>query len=329
MLSSPNITSKSYIYNQYDSTVRTNTVVGPGSDAAVIRIKDTKKGLSISTDCNGRYVYINPRQGAMMAVAEAARNVVCSGGKPLAITNCLNFGNPKDPEVYWQFKEAVLGMGEMCRLLDTPVTGGNVSFYNETIESAVYPTPVIGMVGYLDDINNHMTANFKAKEDIIVLLGDIHPSLGGSTYLKEIYNKIEGPLATFNPQGEADLQDLCLNLINNKILHSAHDISDGGLAVALAECVVTSSGKLGAKIYIDHKLREDELLFGECPSLIVVSLNEDKLYDLVLLSKKYNIQTQTIGKVTDNNMFIINESIAINKDKLSESYNFSLEKKMR
>jgi len=329
LLSSPNITSKSFIYNQYDSTVRTNTVVGPGSDAAVIRIKDTKKGLSISTDCNGRYVYINPRQGAMMAVAEAARNVVCSGAKPLAITNCLNFGNPQDPHIYWQFKEAVSGMGEMCRLLDTPVTGGNVSFYNETIESAVYPTPVIGMVGFIENINNYMSMNFSNKDDLIVLLGDIHPSLGGSTYLKEFYNKVEGPLAIFNPQNEVNLQDLCLNLINNNIVNSAHDVSDGGIAVALAESVISSPNKLGAKIFIDHKLREDELLFGECPSIIIVSLNEDKLYDLVLLSKKYNIQTQTIGKVTDDNTFSINDSISIDKDQVFNAYNNSLEKIMR
>ena len=326
LLSHPNIASKAFIYNQYDSTVRTNTVIGPGSDSAVVRIKDTNKALAISTDCNGRYVYINPKQGAMMAVAEAARNVVCSGGKPLAITNCLNFGNPQDPEVYWQFKEAVKGMGEMCRLLDTPVTGGNVSFYNETLESAVYPTPVIGMVGLIDNVENLMDMNFLNEDDLIVLLGDIHPSMGGSTYLKQKYNKIEGPLATFNPQSEINLQELCLDLINNKIIVSAHDVSDGGIAVALAESVIESPESLSAKIYIDHKLREDELLFGECPSLIVVSLNENKLYDLVLLSKKYNVQTQTIGKVTNDAIFTINDSISIAKDQLSIAYKNSLEK---
>ena len=326
LLSHPNIASKAFIYNQYDSTVRTNTVIGPGSDSAVVRIKDTNKALAISTDCNGRYVYINPKQGAMMAVAEAARNVVCSGGKPLAITNCLNFGNPQDPEVYWQFKEAVKGMGEMCRLLDTPVTGGNVSFYNETLESAVYPTPVIGMVGLIDNVENLMDMNFLNEDDLIVLLGDIHPSMGGSTYLKQKYNRIEGPLATFNPQSEINLQELCLDLINNKIIVSAHDVSDGGIAVALAESVIESPESLSAKIYIDHKLREDELLFGECPSLIVVSLNENKLYDLVLLSKKYNVQTQTIGKVTNDAIFTINDSISIAKDQLSIAYKNSLEK---
>lgn len=328
LLSDSNISSKAYVYNQYDSTVRTNTVIGPGSDAAVIRIKDTKKGLAISTDCNGRYVYINPRQGAMMAVAEAARNVVCTGGKPLAITNCLNFGNPQDPEIYWQFKEAVLGMGEMCRILDTPVTGGNVSFYNETVKSAVYPTPVIGMVGVLEDIDNVMTMNFKKEGDLIGVIGNISPSLGGSTYLKKIYNKIEGPLSIFSPSAEIDLQSLCLDLINQKIIKSAHDVSDGGLAVALSKSISQSDGDLGAQIYIDHKLRNDELLFGECPSLIIVTFDEEKLYELVLLSQKYDVNTQTIGKVSNNGKLEINDILNLEKHKINDIYNSSFKNTM-
>ena len=330
MLSDSNIASKSYVYDQYDSTVRTNTVLAPGSDAAVVRIKGTTKGLAISTDCNGRYVYINPKQGAMMAVAEAARNVVCTGAKPLAITNCLNFGNPQDPEIYWQFKEAVLGIGEMCRILDTPVTGGNVSFYNETIKSAVLPTPVIGMVGILENINNLMTMNFKNSGDLIAVIGNISPSLGGSIYLKKIYGKIEGPLAIFNPRNEFDVQNLCLELINNKIIESAHDVSDGGLAVAISKCICMSDGDLGAKLYFDHKLRDDELLFGECPSLIIVSFREENLYELVLLSKKYNVYTQTIGKVVDNGKLEINDILKVDKNNLNkyfkESFNNTMQK---
>ena len=263
-----------------------------------------------------------------MAVAEAARNVVCSGAKPLAITNCLNFGNPQDPEIYWQFKEAVLGIGDMCRILDTPVTGGNVSFYNETVESAVYPTPVIGMVGCLDNIDNYMTMNFSNEGDLIILLGNINPSLGGSTYLQEKYNKVIGPLAIFNSSDEMNLQQLCLELINNNLINSAHDVSDGGISVAIAESMISSPNSLGAQIHIDHKLREDELLFGECPSLILASINEESLYDLVLLSKKYNIQTQTIGKVTNDNKLSINNSILISKKDISHAYNYSLEKIM-
>jgi phosphoribosylformylglycinamidine synthase II len=328
LLSDSNISSKAYVYDQYDSTVRTNTVIGPGSDAAVIRIKDTKKGLAISTDCNGRYVYINPRQGAMMAVAEAARNVVCVGAKPLAITNCLNFGSPQDPEIYWQFKEAVLGMGEMCRILDTPVTGGNVSFYNETVKSAVYPTPVIGMVGVLEDIDNTMTMNFKKEGDLIGVIGNVSPSLGGSTYLKKMYNKLEGPLSIFSPTAEIDLQSLCLDLINKKIINSAHDVSDGGLAVALSKSISKSEGDLGAQIYIDHKLRNDELLFGECPSLIIVTFDEEKLYELVLLSQKYDVNTQTIGKVSNNGKLEINDILNLDKSKINDVYNSSFKNTM-
>ena len=328
LLSDPNIASKSYVYNQYDSTVRTNTVLGPGSDSAVIRIKNTSKGLSVSTDCNGRYVYINPRQGAMMAVAEAARNVVCTGGKPLAITNCLNFGNPQDPEIYWQFKEAVLGIGDMCRILDTPVTGGNVSFYNETVDSAVYPTPVIGMVGLIEDVSKFMTMDFKNEGDLIVTIGDVNPSLGGSTYLKHFYGKVEGPLSNFNTVAEVNVQNLCLELIDNKIINSAHDVSDGGLGVSMAESVIFSKDNIGADINLEHKLREDELLFGECSSLIIVSLNESKLYDLVHLSKKYDVRTQTIGKVTNNGMYTINDSINLTKKNISKIYNTSFSKIM-
>ena len=328
LLANPNIASKSYVYNQYDSTVRTNTVLGPGSDSAVIRIKNTKKGLSISTDCNGKYVYLNPRQGAMMAVAEAARNVVCTGAKPLAITNCLNFGNPQDPEIYWQFREAVLGIGDMCRILNTPVTGGNVSFYNETVDSAVYPTPVIGMVGFIENISNYMTMDFKNEGDLIVSIGNINPSLGGSTYLKQFYDKIEGPLSNFNTIDEVNVQNLCLELINKNIIISAHDVSDGGIATALSESVIFSKDKLGAEINIEHKLRIDELLFGECSSLIIVSLNEAKLYDLVHLSQKYDIRTQTIGKVTNNGEFVINKSIKVSKKELSNVYNTSFSKIM-
>ena len=328
LLSDPNIASKSYVYNQYDSTVRTNTALGPGSDAAVVRIKDTTKALAISTDCNGRYVYINPKQGAMMAVAEAARNVVCTGAKPLAITNCLNFGNPQDPEIYWQFKEAVLGMGDMCRLLDTPVTGGNVSFYNETITSAVYPTPVIGMVGFLDNVENMMTMNFKDSGDLIAVIGNLSPSLGGSSYLKKMYNKIEGPLAVFNEGSEIDLQNLCLDLIEKKVIKSAHDVSDGGLSVAVAKSICSSENNIGAKLFIDHKLRADELLFGECPSLIVVTLKEEELFQLVLLAKKYNVQSQTIGKVTDDGLFEINDLLKLTKKELQATYNNSFKEKM-
>mgnify|MGYP003310923834 CR=1 FL=1 len=184
LLKTPNISNKSYVFEQYDSTVRTNTMQGPGGDAGVFRIKGTKKALSSSTDCNGRYVHLNPRLGTKIAVAESARNVVCTGAKPLAITNCLNFGNPQDPEIYWQFREAVIGMGEACKIFNTPVTGGNVSFYNESEIGAVYPTPVIGMLGILDNKSQMTTMEFKNQNDFIVIIGSLNGTLGGSEYLK-------------------------------------------------------------------------------------------------------------------------------------------------
>ena len=328
LLKSPNITSKKYVYDQYDSTVRTNTMVGPGSDSAVIRLKGTKKALAISTDCNSKYVYLNPNIGAKMAVAEAARNVVCSGAEPLAITNCLNFGNPQDPEIYWQFKESVLGMGEMCRELNTPVTGGNVSFYNETKDGAVYPSPVIGMVGLIDDINNLMTVNFKEKDDLIVVLGSLNGQLGGSEYLKILHNKVEGPISNINISLERKVQETCLEAIKVGLLNSAHDLSDGGLSVSLAESVIMSDSNLGAEINVVRKLEDVELLFGECPSVIVVTLNQDNLYNLVKIAKSHDIHTQTIGKVTDNNHLIINDLISLSKDTLKDCYYNALKEKM-
>ena len=320
LLSSPNITSKQYVYSQYDSTVRSNTMEGPGGDAAVIRLKGSNKGLAMSTDCNGRYVYLNPKMGAKIAVAEAARNVVCGGGEPLAVTNCLNFGNPNDPGVYWQFKEAVTGMGEMCRQLNTPVTGGNVSFYNETVDSAVYPTPVIGMVGVLDNISQKTSLDFKDSGDFIVTLGALNGCVGGSEYLKTEHGKIEGPIPPLNEELELRVQELCLDAIKKGIIKSAHDLSDGGLAVNIAESIMSAKSGIGAKLDIDRKLRDDELLFGECQSVIIVSLHEDQLYDLILLAQGMDVYTQTIGRVTNDATLIINDLVNISRNKLEPVY---------
>ena len=328
LLSSPNITSKHFVYNQYDSTVRSNTVQGPGGDAAVIRLKGTKKGLAISTDCNGRYVYLNPRIGGQIAVAEAARNVVCSGGEPIAITNCLNFGNPQNPEIYWQFKEAVTGIGEACRSLNTPVTGGNVSFYNETGESAVYPTPVIGMVGLLKNIEQNTSMEFKDPGDFIITLGALNGCLGGTEYLRTIHHKIQGPIPHLNMELEMGVQELCLEAIKTGIIKSAHDLSDGGLAVNICESIIRSASGLGAKLDVNRKLRNDELLFGECQSLIVVTLEESALYELILLSKKLDVHTQTIGRVTDTGMVVINDLINVPRKKLEDAYNNSIHRIM-
>jgi len=328
LLSTPNITSKQFVFRQYDSTVRSNTVQGPGGAAAVIRLKGTQKGLAMSTDCNGRYVYLNPRMGGQIAVVESARNVICSGAEPLAITNCLNFGNPQDPEIYWQFKEAVTGIGEACRALNTPVTGGNVSFYNETGDAAIYPTPVIGMVGLLENINQSVTIEFKDAGDFIVTLGALNGCLGGSEYLRTIHGKIQGPIPHLNLELEMGIQELCLDAIKKGIIKSAHDLSDGGLAVNISESIVHSKQGLGARLDVVRKLQNNELLFGECQSVIVVTLEESALYELILLAQKLDMHTQTIGRVTDTNSLVINDQIDISRIKLENAYFNSLEKIM-
>ena len=282
LLASPNIASKRWVFEQYDTMVRTNTVTGPGgSDAAIVRIKGTRKGLAVKVDGNGRYVYLDPRQGGRIAVAEAARNVVCSGGRPVAITNCLNFGNPYKPEVYWTFREAVAGIGEACRAFGTPVTGGNVSFYNENVEGAVFPTPTIGMVGIVDDVETHpVTVPFKEEGDLIFLLtpeGWTHrESLDASEYLAVVHGLTRGGAPPMDLEEEAAVQAGMLHLIRAGHVRSAHDVSDGGLAVALAECVIHADG-LGAHVELESGgIRLDALLFGEAQSRIVFSTPADR-----------------------------------------------------
>jgi phosphoribosylformylglycinamidine synthase II len=298
LLSSPNIASKRWVYEQYDTMVRTGTVVGPGSDAAVIRIRKTTKGLAISTDCNGRYCYLNPREGAKLAVAEAARNLVCSGAKPLGVTNCLNFGNPYKPEIYWSFAECVAGMGEACRAFGTPITGGNVSFYNEDPQRAVYPTPVIGMVGLIEDIKHVTTQYFKSEGDAILLVGENSSEVGGSEYLKVVHRKVRGEIPRIDLDFEVRIQEFCLAAIGEGLVVSAHDTSEGGLAVALAECCLTSpNAELGAVITLGDKMRGDFLLFGESPSLIILSAKPESLPRLTALAGEFQIPLREIGTV--------------------------------
>ncbi|HEX6981782.1 MAG TPA: phosphoribosylformylglycinamidine synthase subunit PurL [Balneolaceae bacterium] len=272
LLGAPNIASKRWVYEQYDTMVRTNTVNGPGaSDSGVIRIKGTNKALAVKTDCNGRYVYLNPRRGGQIAVAEAARNVVCSGAKPMAITNCLNFGNPYNPEMYWTFKEALGGMSEACNAFNTPVTGGNVSFYNENPKESVFPTPVIGMLGLIEDLENHrMTPDFKNENDIIYYIGAKRKGLGGSEYLHSVHGLTTGNAPEINLDFEARLQTALLDAIQQQMVNAAHDISDGGLAVTLAEMTIFS-GK-GAKISVDRmRVNKHEVLYSEAQSGVVVT----------------------------------------------------------
>ncbi|MEE6187054.1 phosphoribosylformylglycinamidine synthase subunit PurL [Niabella digestorum] len=272
----PSIASKRWIYDQYDSMVGTvNTSTNEPSDAAVVLVKGTQKGLAVTTDCNSRYVYADPYKGALIAVSEAARNIVCSGGQPLGVTNCLNFGNPYDPEVYYQFVHAIKGMGDACRKFDTPVTGGNVSFYNQNPEGPVNPTPTIGMVGLLEDINKKMTLDFKQEGDVIYILGAQKDDINSSEYLYHIHGVKKSPAPYFNLDEEYVLQQAVLKLISEGLIRSAHDVSEGGLFVTLCESGFHRA--LGFDIKSNSNLRKDAFLFGEAQSRVVVSVAADKI----------------------------------------------------
>ncbi|KAA3653854.1 MAG: phosphoribosylformylglycinamidine synthase subunit PurL [Calditrichaeota bacterium] len=328
LLGSPNIASKAWVYNQYDFSVRTNTIIAPGADAAVVRIKGSQKALAVSTDCNGRYVYLNPRRGTSIAVAESARNVVCSGGQPVGITNCLNFGNPYKPEMYWQFTEAIAGMGDACRIFSTPVTGGNVSFYNENPSGAVYPTPTIGMLGVLEKADHATSAWFKNAGDVIVLLGDDKEEIGGSEYLSAIHGKIGGDCPALDLQHEKAVQDTCLAAIQHGIVCSAHDIADGGLAVALAECCILNfDNPLGAAIKLPQYNRIDAALFGESQSRILLSIASENIDALSALCKSRNVNYHVLGKVGGDRL-IIDSFIDVALSELAKPFYHSIKDQM-
>ena len=290
ILSDSTIASKKWVYRQYDHMVMTNTVVRPGSDAAVLRIKPAGKILALTSDCNSTYCYLDPYTGGKIAVAESARNIVCSGAKPLAITDCLNFGNPMKPEIFWQFKYCVKGLADACRFFETPVTGGNVSFYNENPRGAVDPTPVVCMVGLFEDEKHITTSAFKNIGDIIYMIGPSRVEIGGSQYLKSIRGLKKGKCPELNFEEEKAAQDLCLRAIKNGIINSAHDCSEGGIAVTLAECCITGTGvKTGAEIdlsdvYKDSGKPGSSILFGETQSRIIVTVPESEIKNFQKMS---------------------------------------------
>jgi phosphoribosylformylglycinamidine synthase II len=298
LLSSPTIASKAWVHRQYDTSVRTNTVIGPGGDAAVVRIRGTDRALALKTDCNGRYVYLDPRVGAQIAVCEAARNVACTGGRPMAITNNLNFGNPKRPEVYFQLREAVRGMGEACTVMGTPVTGGNVSLYNENPNGAVYPTPVVGMVGLIASLAHVTRSHFQEEHDVILLLGEPTASLGGSEYLARIHSTVAGPPPSCDLDGERALVEALLEAIQGGVVRSAHDCADGGLAVALAECcTMDREAQRGATVDLAHwrDIPARALLFGEAQGRVVIS---STMPDTVLsIARKHGVPGRIVGQV--------------------------------
>jgi phosphoribosylformylglycinamidine synthase II len=305
LLSSPNLSNKRWIYEQYDHMVRTNTVVAPGSDAAVIRIKGTDKSVAITSNCNSRYCYLDPYVGAEIAVAESARNLACSGAIPLAITDCLNFGNPEKPEIMWQFKKSVEGISEAARRLETPVVSGNVSFYNETEDRAIYPTPTIAMVGLIENTINHVTQWFKKEGDTIAVLGETKEELGGTEYLNLIHGLTSGIPPQINLEAESNLIMALLEATEIGILNSAHDLSEGGLAVAVAESCFTPNGPVGVKIgSLYGRIREDALLFGESQSRVIVSLDGGNVYILENIALKHGVPMQVIGEVGGDRLFM-------------------------
>ena len=319
----PNIASKRWIYEQYDSMVGTgNTQTNDASDAAVVLVHGTKKALAVTTDCNSRYVFADPYKGAMIAVSEAARNIVCSGGLPVAITNCLNFGNPYNPEVYYQFVNAIKGMGEACLKFDTPVTGGNVSFYNQSEDGPVYPTPTIGMVGVLETIDDKMTMGFKHAGDTIYLLGKEHNDINCSEYLHHIIGATHSPAPYFDLEEEYSLQHTLARLIDNKYVKSAHDISEGGLYACLLECGMANG--MGFSITTQDSLRKDASLFGEAQSRVVVSVNTD--LNTIFEAELKGLPFRKIGTVNAQKEILIDGDSWGYISDWKEAYDTALEK---
>lgn len=324
LIALPNIASKRWVYEQYDSMVGTATMTtNRPSDAGVVNIKGTNKALVLTVDCNGRYVNADPEVGTMIAVSEAARNIVCAGGVPSAITNCLNFGNPYIPEVYWQFVGAIKGMGAACRRFETPVTGGNVSFYNQTVNEdgttkPVFPTPTIGMLGVMEDKSYHMTLDFKYKGDLIYLLGEPTNDLASSEYLYNIVGVKNSPAPAFDIEKEFALQDAIKNLIRKHLINAAHDVADGGLWVALAEMAMPS--QLGFDIETPLEFRKDAFLFGESQSRVVVTVSEDDKDAFLDFVSDCNVPLMLLGHVTKGRMTIDQEEYG-SVEEISSIYN--------
>ena len=296
LMSAPDVASKRWIYRQYDHMVRTNTIAPAGAGSGVVRVKGTSRALAFSVDGNGRYCYLDPYQGAMLAVAESARNVACAGGVPIGATNCLNFGNPERPEIMWQFARAVAGIGEACRALDVPITGGNVSFYNETDGEAILPTPVIGVVGLLENAEQTVGRCFQEADSVVMLLGDSRLSLGGSEYLKVVHGLVRGVPPILDLKTECALQRVLVELVAAGVLLSAHDCSDGGFAVTLAECSVDTEG-IGCDVAIPTDADGTiSALFGEGASRVVVSVRKNEVGRVTEVAAAAAVPCLTLGR---------------------------------
>ncbi|MDX1646074.1 MAG: phosphoribosylformylglycinamidine synthase subunit PurL [Longimicrobiales bacterium] len=325
LLGSPNVASKRWVYRQYDTTVRTNTAVKPGGDAGVIRIRGTKRAVAATTDCNGRFVYLEPKTGAMAAVAEAARNLACVGAVPTAVTNNLNFGNPLKPHIYYQLREAVLGMRDACGAFETPVTGGNVSLFNETDGKAIYPTPVIGMVGIIDDVRWITPHAFQKPGDDIVLLGRNSGELGGAEYLYVTAGLVAGRPPSVDLAAEKRLQQAVLSMIHRGLVSSAHDCSHGGLVCTLAECALgDGEHPLGVDAELDEDLRPVVSLFGESQGRIVVSCDPSDTDAVLRSARRHDVPARTVGVVRDADdgftLSVRDGSVSARLDEMADAY---------
>jgi phosphoribosylformylglycinamidine synthase len=305
LFASANLASRESIYQTYDHMVRTNTVVRPSSDAAVIRLKGTNQGLALSVDCNARYCYLDPEEGARLAVVEAARNLACAGAVPVGTTDCLNFGSPERPEIMWQFERSIAGIGAACRALEAPIVGGNVSFYNETKGCAIHPTPTIAMVGLLEDVRGYLTQWFRNEGDQIFLIGDFDATLSASEYLAVLHGREAGRPAPVDLDRERAVQDAVRRTIAAGLIRSAHDCSDGGLAFALLECCISGPhAAIGAEVRLEPRGRLDTLLFGESPSRIIVSAPPESRARLEHVARVADVPIHLLGKVGGDRLTI-------------------------
>jgi len=295
ILASPNVAEKSWIWTQYDHMVRTTTVEPPGGDAALLRIKGTRKAIALKSDVNPFFCACDPYRGAAIAVAEAARSIAATGARPLAVTDCLNFGSPERPEVMGQFEEAVRGLADACRALSVPVVSGNVSFYNETDGRAIPPTPTVGMVGLLEDVSRRVGLAFRAEGDVVALLGENRDELGASECLRTVYGRDEGPCPEVDLEAERSLVDLLVRLAHEGLVASAHDVSDGGLAVAVAECAMKSG--LGAEISLDEHIRPSGLLFGETTGRALITFLPGNERSIGEAAAESGIRFRAVGEV--------------------------------
>jgi phosphoribosylformylglycinamidine synthase II len=327
LLESPNLCSREWVYRQYDAYVGGGTVVRPGSDAAVVRLPGTQRAVALTVDSRSRFCQIDPYVGTVSAVAEAARNLAASGAEPIGVTNCLNFGSPEKPDVMWQFQQAVAGLRDACTAFGTPVVSGNVSFYNETEGRSIPPTPVVAMVGLLEDVSHHVTQWFKGEGDAVVLLGRSHEELGGSEYLAVVHHQVRGSLPWIDLDVERRLVRVCVAAARDGLLRSAHDVGEGGLAVAVAECCVSSEGgqPLGARVELEGGLRPDALLFGESHGRMLVSVRRRHLTRLREVARREDVPVAVIGEVRGRRLEI-GDLVSLDVGEIRERWRTALER---